>query len=78
MKQSKDVNLNYCADGVRIRPTQEDEGMIGRLCCCNQNWCNTNYENEPINDLDAIFELDHGTHADYELLKHIAGKYGIS
>uniref|UniRef100_A0AAF5PP79 Activin_recp domain-containing protein n=3 Tax=Wuchereria bancrofti TaxID=6293 RepID=A0AAF5PP79_WUCBA len=69
---------SYCATDVMIRPTQEDKEMIGTLCCCNKNWCNANYEHEPVNDLDRIFELDHGTVEDYNILKEIAKKYGIS
>lgn len=67
----------YCAKNIAIRPSQEDQKMYGNLCCCNNDWCNVNYENEPANDLDTIFELDQGTEEDYLLLKRIAKKYGI-
>uniref|UniRef100_A0A8R1Y312 Uncharacterized protein n=1 Tax=Onchocerca volvulus TaxID=6282 RepID=A0A8R1Y312_ONCVO len=68
---------NYCAFNVEIHPVQEKRNMIGRLCCCNQDWCNVNYADEPINDLSRILDLDSGTAKDYEILKNIASKYGI-
>ncbi|KAM3723039.1 Replicase polyprotein 1a [Dirofilaria immitis] len=68
---------NYCAHEVTIRPAQEKRELFGTLCCCNEDWCNVNYANEPINDFSRIFELDSGTMADYTMLKHIAEKYGI-
>ncbi|KAL4003383.1 hypothetical protein ACH3XW_7380 [Acanthocheilonema viteae] len=72
------LNKMYCAKNIAIRPTQEEQEMYGTLCCCDHDWCNVNYKNEPANDLDRIFELDRGTMQDYLLLKKIAQKYGIS
>uniref|UniRef100_A0A0R3S0K7 Activin_recp domain-containing protein n=1 Tax=Elaeophora elaphi TaxID=1147741 RepID=A0A0R3S0K7_9BILA len=68
----------YCSKNIEIRSIQEDRVMSGTLCCCNHDWCNVNYEDEPPNDLDRIFELDHGTERDYMILKEIAAKYGLS
>uniref|UniRef100_A0A915PYC4 Uncharacterized protein n=1 Tax=Setaria digitata TaxID=48799 RepID=A0A915PYC4_9BILA len=69
---------NYCAKNVMIRPTLEKDTLTGKLCCCNEDWCNANYEKEPVNDYDIIVELDGGTVEEYEILKKIARKYGIS
>ncbi|VDO57121.1 unnamed protein product [Onchocerca flexuosa] len=68
---------NYCASNVNIHPIQEKYYLNGKLCCCNEDWCNVNYANEPINDLSRILDLDSGTATDYAILKNIASKYGI-
>lgn len=68
---------SYCASDIAIRLTEENEELNGMLCCCNSNWCNVNYIDEPASDLDRIFELDRGTTEDYLILKEIAAKYGI-
>lgn len=77
LKVSASGYESYCATDIMMRPTIEDQEMAGTLCCCNRDWCNVNYDYEPANDLDRIFELDQGTMADYFLLRKIAMKYGI-
>lgn len=66
----------HCTDDAKLRLSNEMI-LVGKLCCCAEDWCNTNYEGELRSDLDLLQTLNHGTWEDYERLVTIAKKHNI-